>query len=142
MSQTTEHAFESYVEEILLTKCGWTRGERDDWDKEFALFPRQVCAFIEATQPKLWTQMRALHGAGLEALLVAALVKELDAKGSLHILRHGFKFYGKLFRLAYAKPAHGANFETLDLFNRNRLTVTRRCLATRATAARSISCLR
>ena len=52
--------------------------------------------------------MKTLHGAGLEALLLSTLVKELDAKGSLHVLRHGFKFYGKTFRLAYFKPAHGA----------------------------------
>ncbi|MDD4061465.1 MAG: type I restriction endonuclease [Kiritimatiellae bacterium] len=125
MSQTNEHAFETYVEEILLTKSGWTRGDLTEWDKELALFPSQVCSFIAATQPKLWAEMRALHAANLEALLVAALVKELDAKGSLHVLRHGFKFYAKLFRTAYAKPAHGANFETIDLFNKNRLTVTR-----------------
>jgi len=125
MKTTNEHAFETYVEEILLKKSGWTRGNLGGWDKELALFPAQVCAFIEATQPKLWADMRSLHGAGLESALVAALVKELDAKGSLHVLRHGFKFYGKPFRLSYAKPAHGANFDTIDLFNKNGLTVTR-----------------
>ena len=124
-TQTTEHAFETYVEEILLTRGGWKSGSNAEWDKERALFPAQVFAFIEATQPKLWADMRTLHAAGLEALLLTALVKELDAKGSLHVLRHGFKFYGKLFRVAYFKPAHGANFETIALFGKNRLTVTR-----------------
>ena len=123
--QTTERAFESYVEEILLTRGGWKSGSNAEWDKERALFPAQVFAFIQETQEKLWGEMRALHAAGLEALLLTALVKELDAKGSLHILRHGFKFYGKTFRLAYFKPAHGANYEALELFGKNRLTVTR-----------------
>ncbi len=123
--QTTEHAFETYVTEILLTRGGWKCGSIAEWDKERALFPAQVFAFIEATQPKLWAGMRALHADGLEALLLTTLVKELDAKGALHVLRHGFKFYGKLFRLAYFKPAHGANFETVALFGKNRLTVTR-----------------
>lgn len=123
MSQTNERAFESYVEEILLTKGGWKSGTNAEWDKERALFPAQVFAFIEETQPKLWGEMRKLHAAGLEALLLTALVKELDAKGSLHVLRHGFKFYGKTFRLAYFKPAHGANYEVLEWFNKNRLTV-------------------
>jgi len=124
-SQTNEHAFETYVEEILLTRGGWKSGSNAEWDKERALFPAQVFAFIEATQPKLWTEMRTLHAAGLEALLLTTLVKELDAKGALHVLRHGFKFYGKLFRVAYFKPAHGANFDTIALFSKNRLTVTR-----------------
>ncbi len=123
--QTNEHAFETYVEEILLSRGGWKSGSNAEWDKERALFPAQVFAFIADTQPKLWAEMRTQHAAGLEALLLNTLVKELDAKGSLHVLRHGFKFYGKTFHLAYFKPAHGANFEVIDLFNRNRLTITR-----------------
>ncbi len=124
-SQTTERAFETYVEEILLNHGGWKPGSHAEWDKERALFPAQVFAFLAETQPKLWAEMRALHGTGLEPLLLNTLVKELDAKGSLHVLRHGFKFYGKGVRLAYFKPAHGANFEILELFWKNRLTVTR-----------------
>jgi len=124
MNQTNEHAFETYVEEILLTRGGWKPGSIAEWDKERAMFPAQVFAFIADTQPKLWQAMRDLHAAGLEALMLTTLVKELDAKGSLHVLRHGFKFYGKTFRLAYFKPAHGANFEVLELFDKNRLTVT------------------
>lgn len=123
--QTNERAFETYVEEILLTQGGWKSGSNADWDKERALFPAQVFAFIQDTQPKLWAEMKGLHADGLESLLLAGLVKELDAKGSLHVLRHGFKFYGKTFRLAYFKPAHGANYETKDHFGKNRLTVTR-----------------
>ena len=125
MSQTNERAFETYVEEILLTRGGWKSGSNAEWDKERALFPAQVFAFIQATQEKLWGEMKTLHAAGLEPLLLVTLVKELDAKGSLHVLRHGFKFYGKTFRLAYFKPAHGANWEVLEQFGKNQLTVTR-----------------
>jgi type I restriction enzyme, R subunit len=125
MSQTNEHAFETYVEEILLTRSGWKSGSIGEWDKERALFPAQVFAFIQDTQPTLWKQMKELHAAGLEPLLINQLVKELDAKGSLHVLRHGFKFYGKPFHLAYFKPAHGANSEILEQFGKNRLTLTR-----------------
>ena len=49
MSQTNEHAFESYVEEILLTRGGWKAGSNAEWDKERALFPAQVFAFIADT---------------------------------------------------------------------------------------------
>jgi len=125
MSQTTEKAFESYVEEILLSQSGWYPVDVSGWDKEQALFPSQIVAFLQDSQPKLWKEMEALHGAGLESMLLAALGKELDGKGSLHVIRHGFKFYGKLFRLAYFKPAHGANYEMLELFGKNRLAVTR-----------------
>lgn len=124
MAQTTEKAFESYVEEMLLSR-GWHRGINAEWDKERALFPKQIITFLQDTQPKIWQQMTELHGADIETMLIAVLVKELDLKGTLHILRHGFKFYGKTFRLAYFKPAHGMTFDVLELFNKNRLTVTR-----------------
>jgi type I restriction enzyme R subunit len=124
-SQTTEKAFESYVESILLEKSGWTPGDVTQWDVDKALFPERVLAFLRDTQPKLWEQMRALHGAGLEALAISTLIKELDLKGALHVLRHGFKFYGKTFRLATFKPAHGLNAEVQELYAKNRLTVTR-----------------
>ena len=127
-SQTNEFAFESYVEQMLLGASGWTRGDRADWDVTRALFPSRVVAFLEATQPKLWGEMRKLHGDTLEALVVDTLVKELDLKGTLNVLRHGFKFYGKTFRLAYFKPAHGLNDEARALYAQNELTVTRQIL--------------
>ena len=124
-TQTTERVFETYVEEILREKAGWRQGDRSEWDKERALFPTRVVSFLQATQEKLWNEMEVLHGAGLESLLINALAKELDVKGALHVLRHGFKFYGKTFRLAYFKPAHGLNFDVLELYGKNVLTLTR-----------------
>lgn len=123
--QTKERAFESYVETILRERAGWTPGTLAEWDVERALFPARVFAFLAETQPKLWDQARGLHGAALEDTLINALTKELALKGSLFVLRHGFKFYGKTFRLAYFKPAHGLNWEGLDLYARNELTLTR-----------------
>jgi type I restriction enzyme, R subunit len=122
--QTDEHAFESYVE-TMLHNVGWLAGATDEWDVDLALFPARVIGFLEATQPKLWTQLRGLHAAGLETLLIAALAKELDHKGTLHVLRHGFKFYGKTLRLAWFKPAHGLNDEVLAFYAENQLTLTR-----------------
>ena len=127
MSQTNERAFESYVE-TLLQRGGWHSGTNAEWDVGRALFPARIYAFLEQTQPTLWAQMRSLHVGGLEALIITALGKELDLKGSLHVLRHGFKFYGKTFRLGYFKPAHELNDEVLALYAQNQLTVTRQVL--------------
>jgi len=124
-SQTTERAFESYVEIILRDRADWDAGAIAEWDLQRALFPARVFAFLKDTQIKLWGDMLALHGAGLEPLLLNTLVKELELKGMLHVLRHGFKFYGKTFRMAYFKPAHGLNDEVLALYAKNQLTVMR-----------------
>jgi len=69
--------------------------------------------------------MEKFHGSELPAKLIDTLLKERDTKGTLHIVRHGFKFYGKTFKLAFFKPAHGLVKETIELFNKNQLHVTR-----------------
>lgn len=126
--QTNERAFEVHVEEVLLQRGGWQSGTNAEWDVERALYPARICDFLEVTQPKLWMEMRALHAAGLESLLINTLVKELNLKGTLHVLRHGFKFYGKVFHLAYFRPAHELNDEVLALYEKNQLTITRQVL--------------
>ena len=124
MKATTEKAFEAYIEETLATR-GWLTGSVERWEKAKALFPDYVIEFIQATQAGLWKQMEKLHGAELQSKLIETLVKERNTKGTIHIIRHGFKFYGKTFKLAFFKPAHGLVYETLALFKENRLHVTR-----------------
>lgn len=124
MSTTNENAFETHLVQVLAAG-GWQPGTNAEWDKARALFPARLFAFIEATQPKLWADMAAQHGSNLQPMLLDALGKELEIKGSLYVLRHGFKFYGKPFRLAYFKPAHTLSPDVLALYGHNQLTVTR-----------------
>ena len=123
-TQTKEAAFEATVESMLIDS-GWVRAGRHEWEVERALLPARAVSFMRETQPDQWEQVAALHDGDLESRIIEALVKELDTKGSLHVLRHGFKFYGQTFRLAYFKPAHGLNDEALARFQRNELSVTR-----------------
>ena len=123
-TQTKEAAFEGTVESMLL-HGGWVKGVPQDWDVERALFANSAIAFMRDTQPEQWNKMRALHKDDLERRIIEVLLKELDNKGSLHVLRHGFKFFGQTFRLAYFKPAHGLNEDAPKRFERNELSVTR-----------------
>ena len=120
----TEQAFETTVESMLLD-AGWHAGDLGEWDVERALFPARAVAFIRETQPDEWARMAGLHGDDLEDLIVETLARELDSKGSLDVLRHGFRFYGRTFYVAYFAPAHGLNPDALARFERNELTVTR-----------------
>lgn len=124
MKATSEKAFESYIQNTMETR-GWIAGSVSAWDKEKALFPEYILSFIKATQGKLWAGMERLHGKELSRMLIEALFKERDIKGTLHIVRHGFKFYGKTFKLSYFKPAHGLVQETMEQYGKNMLHVTR-----------------
>jgi type I restriction enzyme R subunit len=120
----TEAAFESAIEDALLAR-GWVKGDPAGYDRERAVAPADLFAFIQATQPELWQQLGKLHGAGMQAGLLDALAKERKRKGTLQVLRRGFKFYGKRIQLAYFKPAHGLNPDVLAKYQANRLVVTR-----------------
>ena len=111
MKATTEKAFEAYIQDTMAAR-GWISGSNQSWDKSCALFPGQVIAFIKETQADLWAQMEKLHGRELTGKLIETLVKERNSKGTLHIIRHGFKFYGKIFKLAYVNysPLKGQSF--------------------------------
>ncbi len=124
MKSTSEKSFESYIQQTMSAR-GWQAGSAERWDKRIGIFPPYAIDFIKETQAVLWSQMEKQHGAELEKKIIEAFVKERDGKGVLHVLRHGFKFYGKTFRIAYFKPAHGLNEETLSLYTKNKLTVTR-----------------
>lgn len=82
MTQTNEKAFEAHVGAVLREQAGWATGTAAEWDPERALFPARVFAFLRETQPALWAEMEALHGGGLESLLLTTLGKELDLKGT------------------------------------------------------------
>ena len=126
-SQTTELAFESAVESLLVAG-GWAVGDRDEWDVDRALFPARAIAFMRAAQPERWQRLAGWLGDQLEPLVIEHLVRELDFKGTLWVLRHGLRFRGETLRLAQFRPAFGLNPDSVRLFDLNELTVTRQVL--------------
>jgi type I restriction enzyme, R subunit len=123
----TEAAFESAIEEHLLTKGGYIKGDPDTFDRSRALDPTILFSFIKETQPKEWEYLQKLQGDKTEETLLDSLCSSLnsDHEGCLMVLRHGFKCMGKTFRVAYFAPASGMNPEIKKLYEANRLTVTR-----------------
>ena len=106
----TEFAFETVIEHHLL-QHGYVGIDRDGYNRERAIFPATVLAFIRETQPKEWTKLEALHGNSTGEQILADLCKWMDANGSLATLRHGFKCYGRTLRVAFFKAAHELNPE-------------------------------
>ena len=51
MSKHTETQFESEIAAYLLANGGYAEGEAKSYDKQTALFPSDVLAFVQATQP-------------------------------------------------------------------------------------------
>lgn len=124
MKTYNEQSFEAYIEETM-NSVHWDNVSNISFDAEQALFPDQVLDFIKSSQATLWNELEKLNGDLLPGQLLKALVKERGNKGTLHILRHGFKFQGKTLRLAFYKPAHGLSQESQALYATNRFQVCR-----------------
>lgn len=128
-----ERAFESAIEEHLVA-TGYLHGDNHDYDtaqapdgydRVRALFPGAFALFVSESQPEKWQALAKMHGANTSEVLIDELVKNLDSRGSLDVIRHGFKCYGKQIDAAFFRPAHGLNPETQRLYGLNRLTLTR-----------------
>ena len=103
-----------------------TRSARPDaFDPATALFPDDVIGFIRDSQPTRWAQLEAMLKDQTAATVIDSLTKELASKGTLGVLRHGFKCYGKELRLAWFQPNSGMNPESAARYAANRLTITR-----------------
>ena len=124
MKTTSESAFETAIESVLLCD-GYARVDAKGFDRERAIFPAEVVAFIQATQTKLWEKLEALHGEQTGERVLESLCKWLDTHGTLATLRHGFKCFGKTLRVAFFRPAHGLNPELEARYQANRLGLTR-----------------
>lgn len=109
----------------MLVEGGWHRGDVGEWDVERAVFPARVVVFLRAAQPALWGQLATQHGESLAEMVVDQLAKQLDIKGTLGVLRQGFKFQGKTLQMAFFKPANKLNPDAMAQFGLNELTVTR-----------------
>ncbi|MGF1470008.1 MAG: type I restriction endonuclease subunit R [Sandaracinaceae bacterium] len=117
--------FEAAIERDLLDSGGYVQGAPTDFDANRALIAKDLFAFIEASQPSLWEQLKKNHHSNLEEGLLDALEKHLTSQGTLGVLRHGFKFFGKRISAAFFRPAHGLNPDLEAQYAANRLAITR-----------------
>ena len=125
MAGHTERAFETAIEAELTSSGGYEKRNSRTFNEAMALFPDDVTGFLKDSQSAKWDRLKALLGKSVASTVLDSLSKELDLKGTLHVLRHGFKCYGKTFRMAYFRPNTRMNPEAAEHYAENRLTITR-----------------
>lgn len=123
-ARKSEAAFETVIESHLVEN-GYVSIAPEGFDRERAIFPETVLAFIRETQPAEWDKLEALHGPRTGEQVLGDLCKWMDTNGSLATLRHGFKCYGRTLRVAFFKAAHELNPELEERYRTNRVGITR-----------------
>lgn len=125
MNINTEQTFEAAIEQSLVNNGGYKKGNPEDYSPELGLFKYDVIRFLQETQPDKWERINTVHGEETHERIIRRLIKELDLRGSLDVLRNGFTDYGVRFQMAYFKPASELNPDAVELYNKNELKVYR-----------------
>lgn len=123
-SHFSEKDFESTIENYFLQN-GYSSLASNQYDKETALFPEAILEFIKSTQEGEYSKLKKLLGEKTDKQLITDLNVWMNAYGSLITLRHGFKCYGRNFRLVYFKAAHTLNPEYEENYKQNQASITR-----------------
>ena len=88
-----EKPFENYVVEKLIAQ-GWLLGDTSGYDKDYALYPEDLVAWLKDTQPAKWDRLVALNGDKAPKVLMDRLEKALEKQGTIQVLRRGFDIAG------------------------------------------------
>lgn len=128
MSVHKEIYFETEICDYLKSH-GWLYEEKDasNFRRGLSLYPDDVIAWVQTTQPDEWAKLQKNHGASAADTLLNRLRYALDLQGTLQVLRNGFDVLGlqKSLRIAQFKPANAMNSEIIGRYAANRLRVVR-----------------
>jgi type I restriction enzyme R subunit len=122
MAVHMEKPFEDFIADYLV-RHGWTAGDPKHWNRPLALDTDDLFIFLEESQPKKWQRLVGIHGENVQQRFLSRLTKELDARGTIDVLRRGVDDHGVRLQLCFFKPAHGMAPDAVELNRRNRLVV-------------------
>ncbi len=76
-----------------------------------ALFPEDVIAWVQESQPEAWQALAKGHGLNADTRLLERIRQEIDARGTLDVLRTGIELFPvkTMIALAQVRPASGIN---------------------------------
>jgi len=122
-----ERGFEEAIEAALVAG-GYLKSVPSHFDPVLGLDTAELFAFIGATQITEWEKLLGRYGNDPDAAqrgFAKRLAAELDARGTVEVLRQGVVDLGVTIRLAFFAPAHGLTPELQELYASNRVSVTR-----------------
>jgi type I restriction enzyme R subunit len=112
-----------------LAAHGWLSSDGDaaHYDRGRALFPDDVIAWVQASQPTSWEAIVKNHGSQAGETVLARLRNSVDQRGTLDVLRHGIEMLGLRGKLPLAqfRPALAVNPDIQARYAANRLRVVR-----------------
>lgn len=118
-----EKYFEAYIVKQLAAS-GWEVGDTCGYDQNRALYPEDLVAWIQKTQPTKWAKLVASNGDKATSTLMDRLSQALEKDGTVHLLRRGVKIAGAAeISLSEGLPEDARDPTAWERYNANILRV-------------------
>ncbi|PJE81421.1 type I restriction endonuclease subunit R [Candidatus Pacearchaeota archaeon CG10_big_fil_rev_8_21_14_0_10_32_42] len=121
-TDTSEKAFQNDIIAHLVSTGYKSRGT-NCFNKASCLDPELTLKFIMDTQEKTWKKFQKVYGDDAENKFFYRLINEMDKKGTINVLRNGFKDGGCQFNIFYPKPNNNKNPDLFEHFEKNIFSV-------------------
>ena len=121
-SDTSEKAFQADIIAHLVSTGYHSRGTHN-YSKSACIDPELVLKFVKETQGKEWKKFESLYNSSSEDKFLYRLVKEIETKSTIHVLRNGFKDVGCHFDLFYPRPNNSKNPDLFAKYEKNIFSV-------------------
>jgi len=121
-TDTTEKEFQNDIIAHLLSTGYHQRGNKN-YNRASCLDPELTLKFIIDTQEREWKKFKRVYGDDTERKFFYRLVSEIERKGTINVLRNGFKDAGCYFKLFYPKPNTHKNPDLFEKFEQNIFSV-------------------
>jgi len=122
MADSRELAFQNHIIAALEAQ-GWRVGQSGRYDRERALYPEDLIAYVQETQPDAWARFCKIYGNNPEEHLLRAAERGLSRRGTLWLLRNQIEDRGVRLKVATFKPDNRLNPELEQRYSANRLRV-------------------
>lgn len=121
-TDTTEKAFQNDIVDYLVGTGYWKRNHLN-YQRATCLDIEIVLKFVQNTQPRQWRKFKSFYGEAAEKKFFYRLINELNKKGTIYVLRNGFKDVGCNFQLFYPQPNNNMNPDLFEKYQNNVFSV-------------------
>jgi type I restriction enzyme R subunit len=111
-TDTSEKGFQKFITDYLVTEHCFVETSPAEFDREFCINPKQVLAFIEATQKDAYEMIQKKG----ERSFFVRLDEKIKELGVNEVLRKGVKHFDKTIELFYRKPSSNYNTKDADRY--------------------------
>ncbi|XME04058.1 type I restriction endonuclease subunit R [Lachnospiraceae bacterium C1.1] len=120
-----EKRFEQDIEEYLITKGGYEKGDPTVFNRTSGLDETTFVEFIKNSQPKQWDRYVKIYDSSAEKQIIERFSREVKQTNLLSVFRHGFTDRGIKFRAVFWKPETTLNETSQKQYEANILNCTR-----------------